>query len=86
MRFPLASLFFLIGSFIFFVIWAFGSFMLDFTVDALTPTAPAQALYMINLLQTAFGIMSALFFIVGVVLIFILDAMSDEPEIFWRQY
>jgi len=88
MRFPLAALFFLISSFIFFIGWAVSNFLLTSIVDAMTPYATdlGEASYtnLLTLLPTAFGIMCALFFIVGIILIFVLDSLADEPEMYWR--
>lgn len=85
MRFPVAALLFIIASFIFFVIWAVGSRLLESVADALLPTAATEASNIITLLQTSFGILAALFFVTGIILVFILDATADEPEMYWRQ-
>ena len=89
MRFPLAALFFLIMSFIFFCAWAVASALLSAVSDAITPLstdfmASSQGSF-ITLLPTAFGIICALFFIIGVLLIFVLDSLADEPEMYWRE-
>ena len=85
MRFPLAAMFFIIASFIFFVIWAVCSYMLGWAADALMPFAPAQADTTIMLLRDSFGVIAALFFIIGIILVFILDATADEPESYYRE-
>ena len=92
MRFPLAALFFVISGFIFFVCWAVASFLMTTVSDAMTPFASnlstagaAGTINTISLLSTAFGILCALFFIIGIVLIFVLDSWSDEPEMYWRR-
>ncbi len=85
MRFPIAALFFVILSFIFFVIYATGSKLLTAVSDALLPTAPTGAGSIITTLQNAFGIIAAIFFIVGIVLIFVLDSLAEEPEQYWRE-
>lgn len=84
MRFSIAALFFLIGSFIFFICWAVSSLVLKEFSDALTPSAPAEALPYFTLLPTAFGIISAIFFVAGLLIIFVLDSLADEPEMYWR--
>ena len=89
MRFPLAALFFLIMSFIFFCIWAVTSYLLSTVSDVITPLSTefmssTQGGF-ISLLPTAFGIICALFFIVGILLIFVLDSLADEPEMYWRE-
>jgi len=86
LRFPLAALLFIILSFIFLVFWAFTSLLIGETSDALTPSAPSGALSTINLLPTAFGIICVIFFITGILLIFILDSFAEEPELYWRRY
>ena len=89
MRFPLAALFFLITSFIFFVSWAVTSYLLSSVSDAMSPLAAtlsgSGATDIISMLPTALGIICALFFITGILLIFILDSWSDEPEMYWRR-
>ena len=89
MRFPLAALFFLISSFIFFVSWAVTSYLLSSVSDAMSPLAAtlssSGATDIISMLPTALGIICALFFITGILLIFILDSWSDEPEMYWRR-
>ena len=89
MRSPLAALFFIISGFIFFVCWAVSSFLLSTVGNALSPYAAnlsgSGATEVINLLPTALGILCALFFIVGILLIFVLDSWSDEPERYWRR-
>jgi len=85
MRFPLAALLFIVASFIFFVIYATATKLLTEVANALMPTAPTEAVNLITLLQNAFGIISALFFVIGIILIFILDATADEQEMYWRE-
>ena len=89
MRFPLAALFFLIASFIFFCFWAYSSLIITSVSDAITPLSTdfmssSQGNW-ITLLPTVFGIICALFFIVGILLIFVMDSLADEPEMYWRQ-
>jgi len=86
MRFPLAALFFLIASFIFFCLWAIMSYYLDTIQDALLPTAPADAISILNLLPNAFGVICAVFFIAGILIFFVMDALADEPETYYRGY
>ena len=89
MRFPLAAVFFIVLGFIFLAFWGFSSFLLSSVVDAMTPYANelGQSEYsnLLVELPVAFGIICVLFFIVGIVLFFILDAMADEPELYWRR-
>jgi len=85
MRFSISALFFLIASFIFFVFWAVGSKLISEFDSALSPTAPAGATDIINLLPTAFGVIAAVFFVSGILVIFVLDSLADEPEMYWRR-
>jgi len=88
MRFPLAALFFLIGSFIFFCFAGFSYFLITNIDDALSPLGAAyDSTYqnIVTILPTAFGIIAALFFVAGILLIFILDSLQDEPEYYYRQ-
>lgn len=84
MRFSLASLFFIIAGFIFLALWGFFSFLHEQIFDALTPTAPTEAIGIFTLLGDAFGVLCAIFFITGIVLFFVLDSLADEAEMYWR--
>lgn len=88
MRFPLAALFFLVMSFIFFVSWAVASFLINATKDAMTPLAAdlgsAEYDAMLVLLPTAFGVICVIFFLVGILLIFVMESLADEPEYYTR--
>lgn len=88
MRFTLASLFFVIAAFVFFLLWAVSSFVITEVGDALDPiddALPSEYNDIITLLPTAFGIICAIFFVTGIVLIFVLDSLADEPEMYWRR-
>ena len=89
MRFPLAALFFLITSFIFFVSWAVSSYIITAVDDTLTPLSTGFSTSsfsnLVTLLPTAFGIICAIFFIVGILLVFVMDSLADEPEMYWRE-
>jgi len=85
MRFPIAALLFIVASFIFFVVWAVSSFLLDSVADALIPFATSEATNIITLVQNAFGILAGLFFVTGILLFFFLDSTADEPELYWRE-
>ena len=89
MRFPLAALFFIIAAFIFFACWAVGSYLISVTGDAMAPLASdlGNANYnnLLTLLPNIFGFMAALFFIVGILLIFVLESWRDEPEYYYRR-
>jgi len=88
MRFPIAGLFLLISSFIFFIFWAVSSFLLGEVGAAMGPYAEQLTTdnygNMLNLLPWAFGIICAIFFVTGIILIFIMDSLADEPEYYYR--
>lgn len=90
MRFPLAALFFIIGSFIFFVLWAVSSLLITKVNNALDPHITdlgwcgSSMADMVVLLPYAFGIICALFFIMGLLVLFIFDSLADEPEYYPR--
>ena len=92
MRFPLAALFFLVGSFIFFICWGVSFYLINTVSDAMTPYAgdlgaEGQTSFtnLLTLLPTAFGVICVLFFVMGLLLLFILDSLADEPEMYYRR-
>jgi len=85
MRFGSASILFIVTGFIFLIVWAVMSLFLDEVHSAMSAVAPAEALGIINLLPTAFGVICAIFITTGVVLVFVMDSLQDEPEMYWRQ-
>jgi len=88
MRFPLAALFFIVIGFIFFVIYAVSSYLINTVKDTMTPLADSlgSASYnnLLAVIPYAFGIICVLFFVVGIILFFVLDATAEEPEMYWR--
>jgi len=86
LRFSIASLFFVCLGFVFFALWAFFSMFLNEIYTALYPTAPTGAMHTLDLVPTAFGVICAIFFVTGILLIFILDSFAEEPEMYWRRY
>lgn len=92
MKWPAASLFFLILSFIFFIIWLVSSFLLDAVYKAMmgvrgTLTASSNHSFtnILNNISVGFGIICVLFFVCGIVLFYVLESWSDEPEYYYRQ-
>ena len=89
MRFPLAALGFLILSFIFFVCFAVTSLMIEETTDALEPYATdindPRFDDQLAVVPIAFGVIFILFFIFGILLLFIIESWSDEPEYYYRR-
>ena len=92
MRIGIATMFFLIGSFIFFVMWAVFTFFLNEIITVFTPLAsdlsPAsQAGFnsILALLPTAFGVICVLFFVFTIIFIYFIDSMSEDPEMYYRR-
>jgi len=88
MRFTFASLAFIASGFLFFIIWAVMSLFLDEIHSAFTGYSgglDAGFGNILDLLPTAFGVISAIFFVTGIVLIFVMDSFADEPELYWRR-
>jgi len=78
--------FFLIAAFIFFVMWAVSSFVIDefdTALDDIDTDLPSDYHDLKSLISSAFGILCAIFFVVGILLIFLLDALADEPEMYY---
>ena len=88
MRFPAAALFFVIACFIFFVLWATTSLLLSKVGGAMQPLADGLSTSnygdMLDMLPWAFGIICAIFFVSAIVVVFVLDSLGDEPEIYYR--
>lgn len=92
MRFPLAALGFVIAGFIFLAFFAFGSLLITEVDDALEDSvsnlkaaSQAEVNGYITLVTNAFGLIAAIFFVVGIILVFVLESLSDEPEYFYRR-
>lgn len=59
--------------------------MLETVSDAIGPFAVGMpAADTISLLSWAFGIFCVLFLLAGIVLIFFIESMRDEPEYYYR--
>lgn len=89
MRFPLAAVLFIVASFIFFTFFAVSFYFMttvDTAIDNLSPGYDSTFQSLVDLLPTAFGVIGVIFFIVGILLIFVLDSLRDEPEYFYRRY
>lgn len=88
MRFPLAALFFLISSFIFFIFFVVASVIVNETHDALMPLATdlptSDAANLIGLMPLALGVICAIFFLTGILLIFVMDALGDDYEYYYK--
>jgi len=92
MRFPLAAVGFIIAGFLFLAFFGFSHLVLSEVDDALDPhisllesESQTKMNNLISLVTTAFGIIGAIFFVVGIILIFLLESLGDEPEYFYRR-
>lgn len=88
MRWAAASLFFVISSFIFFIFFAVSNMIITETHDALDARGGDLGTgfnTILSLLPEAFLIIGVIFFLTGILLIFVLDALADEPEYYWRK-
>ena len=88
MRFTTTSIMFIVAGFIFLAFWGFSSLLIDEVGNALDDVddnLPTDYTEIRNLLPTAFGIIAAIFFVCGIILIFVLDSISDEPEMYYRR-
>ena len=88
MRLPISALMFLVSSFLFFVGWAVSSYFLNAVVEAMAPHyaklgEPVLTGYL-TLLPSALGVLCAIFFVTGILLIFVVDALADEPEMYYK--
>ena len=92
-RFPVAAVLLLVVSFVFFIIWAIMSFVLNVVSDMVTTNpgilgADGQAAVSntANLLTTAFGVISLILFIAGVLVFFFFDVFKEkQDEIIYEQ-
>jgi len=88
MRFPIAGLFFLILSVLLFIGWVVGSILLGATNDALEAERAGLDSHFgdeLDAILSAFGVLGVFSLGLGLV-IFIYDAMADEPEEYYRGY
>jgi len=82
MRFPRAALVFLVTAFVFFFMWAVSSRLITEFDTAISPyDSGYDSTYQdINsIIPTAFGIVSAIMFVM-VVIVFIIDSLGEEYE------
>lgn len=88
MRWVLAAIFFVIASFIFFFYWAVMTFLVDTVHDALIDDAEALGSPQLNdifaTVPFALGVICAIIFVVIILLHYIMDSLSEEPEYYWR--
>jgi hypothetical protein len=89
MRWAIVSVLFLVAVFGFFVGYAVSSLLLNTVKDAMQPfgeqlTESTTYLAQNTLICSAFGIICAIGFTLMIV-IYVLDSLSDEPENYWRE-
>ena len=83
MRFPRAAIIFMVSAFAFFIMFAISSRMITEVGTAVDPhdnTLPASYNETMALLPTAFGVISAIFFVCGILAVFFLDSLGEEYE------
>jgi len=88
MRFPIASLFFLLTSFLIFVGVVYGSMLLGTVSDAFEDEKSALDNTFeeeVDSIEIAFILIGIFCLVMGIVL-FIYDALADEPEEYFRGY
>ena len=86
MRWPAAGLFFIILAFTLFIGFAIGSYILGETKDMLDEHREGLSAdygHELTLISNAFGFIGVLCLGIAIV-IFIWDAMADEPEEYWQ--
>ena len=88
MRFAIAAILVVIAVFGFFVGYGVCSYLLSSVYTSLEPFADAlsssNAKDDMILISSAFGIICA-FILVMIIVVFVLDSLSDEPEMYWRE-
>lgn len=83
MRFPRAAIFFMIGAFVFLMMFAVSSRMITEFQNAVDPyddNLGATYEEEKNLIPYAFGIVAAILFIFGVIIVFFVNALGEEYE------
>jgi type II secretory pathway component PulF len=91
-RFPLAAIILIVISFVFFIIWAVMSFVLNVfkevftgTVGTLDATGQIMITSEANLLTDAFGIISLVLFIAGILVVFFFDTFKEEQDVVYYE-
>jgi hypothetical protein len=87
MRFSMAALMLIVLSFIFFIFFVFGSILIEETHDALLPHSPdSDYTFLLKTIKNGFAVIGIIFFVAGILLIFVFDSLSDDPDIYERRY
>lgn len=88
MKFAVAAVLLLVAVFGFFIGYAVCSFLLGTVLDVLTPFADqlstSNAKDDMVLVNSGFGIICAII-LVFIIIVFVLDSLSDEPEVYWEE-
>lgn len=90
MRFAVTAILVVIAVFGFFVGYGVCSYLLTQVSSSLIPHAGLlgsdSTIFIdeVTLISSAFGIICA-FILVMIIVVFVLDTLSDEPEMYWRE-
>lgn len=91
-RFPLAAVILIVLSFVFFIIWAVMSFVLDVVSDVVTAdtgvldaVGQAAVAGLVDLLTVAFGVFSLVLFIAGILVFFFFDVFKTDSDVVYYE-
>lgn len=91
-RFPLAAVVLIVLSFVFFIIWAVMSFVLNIVKEVVTGTSgtldavgQAAVTSEANLLTTAFGVITLVLFVAGILVFFFFDVFRKETDVVYYE-
>jgi len=91
-RFPLAAVLLIVISFVFFIIWAIMSFVLGVFSDMVTSnpgvmdaSGQAHVANIASLLVTAFGVISLVLFVAGILAFFFFDTFKEKQDEFYYE-
>lgn len=88
MRFAVTAILLIVAVFGFFLGYGVSSYLLSTFYDALEPHASllssTNAKDDMILISSAFGIICAIA-LVMIIIVFVLDSLSDEPEMYWKE-
>lgn len=91
-RFPLATVILLVLSFVFFIIWAVMSFVLDVVYDVVTTdnglldaTGQAAVTGIADMVTTAFGVFALVLFVAGILVFFFFDVFRTESDVVYYE-
>jgi hypothetical protein len=91
-RFPLAAVVLIVLSFVFFIIWAVMSFVLNVVKEVVTGTSgtldavgQAAVTSESNLLTVAFGVIALVLFVAGILVFFFFDVFRKETDVVYYE-